>query len=404
MTTMERFLQYTAFDTQSDETSETTPSTEKQKVLGRHLAEELAQLGLENPHLDEKGCVYGWLPATKGREGEPVLALISHMDTAPRIPGGPVQTQCIPYSGGDIILNWKEHILMTPEETPSLEAYVGKTLIVTDGTTLLGADDKAGIAEVFSAMDYLGRHPELPHGRIAVCITPDEEVGRGADAVDLEKLGASFGYTVDGGPLGELECENFNAADAVFQVNGVNIHPGEGKNRMKNACLIAAELIAMVPPAQSPAHTEGREGFYHLCAMSGDESSARLNWIIRDHDREKFQEKKETLRQITASLNEKYGAKTVGLALEDTYYNMKELIMERPELMDRAARAFRAAGVEPKIVPIRGGTDGAKLTFRGLPCPNLSTGGCNFHSVREYIPADSLEKMTEVLIHLITGV
>ena len=275
---------------------------------------------------------------------------------------------------------------------------------MTDGTTLLGADDKAGVAEIFSAVAYLAEHPELSHGRVAVCITPDEEVGRGADYIDLDLLGADFAYTVDGGPLGTLEYENFNAASAEVVIHGVNIHPGDAKNKMKNACLMAAELIAMVPPAESPAHTEGYEGFYHLCGMEGDESEAKLSWILRDHDWASFEARKQTMQRIGDYLNGKYGPMSVEVRLTDSYYNMKEKILPHPELLDWARAAFRQAGVEPVDVPIRGGTDGARLSFLGLPCPKLSTGGYHFHGVYEYIPVESLEKMTETLVNLVTGI
>jgi len=401
MTATERFLNYITFDTQSDEGSTTVPTTPKQKVLGACLAQELADLGLENPHMDHLGYVYGWLPATTGREENPVVALIAHMDTAPRVSGENVNARIVHYTGGDLVLNADKGIVMTQKEFPDLTANIGKHLIVTDGTTLLGADDKAGVAEILSAMAWLQDHPEIPHGRVAVCITPDEEVGRGADHVDLEKLGASYGYTVDGGPIGFLEYENFNAASADITIHGVNIHPGDAKNKMKNACLMAAQFIGMVPAAESPAHTEGYEGFYHLCTMEGDESLARLEWILRDHDRDKLEEKKVRMEAIGAYLNGLYGPGTVEVEIQDSYRNMKEMVLPHPEILDRARAAFRKAGIEPVDVAIRGGTDGAKLSFLGLPCPNLSTGGYHFHGVYEYIPQESLEKMTEVLVNLL---
>ena len=404
MKPIERFLHYITYDTQSDEDSALTPSTPKQKRLGARLAQELQDLGLEHAHLAENGAVYGWLPATAGKEDLPVLALIAHMDTAPRVPGENVKAQIVRYEGGDLVLNAERGIVMTPAGFPDLNDQVGKELIVTDGTTLLGADDKAGVAEIFSAVAYLAEHPELAHGRVAVCITPDEEVGRGADYIDLDLLGADFAYTVDGGPLGTLEYENFNAASAEVVIHGVNIHPGDAKNKMKNACLMAAELIAMVPPAESPAHTEGYEGFYHLCGMEGDESEAKLSWILRDHDWDSFEARKQTMQRIGDYLNEKYGPMSVEVRLTDSYYNMKEKILPHPELLDWARAAFRQAGVEPVDVPIRGGTDGARLSFLGLPCPNLSTGGYHFHGVYEYIPVESLEKMTETLVNLVTGI
>ena len=323
MTALERFLHYVTYDTQSSETSETTPSTPKQRLLGEALAQELQDLGLEGAHLAENGAVYAWLPATPGREKVPVLALIAHMDTAPRVPSENVQARVVHYEGGDLVLNQEKGIVTTLKDFPDLAGQVGKDLVVTDGTTLLGADDKAGIAEILTAMEHLLAHPERPHGRVALCFTPDEEVGTGADYVDLDKLGADFGYTVDGGPLGGLEYENFNAAEVDVLFHGVNIHPGEGKNKLRNACLMAAQFIAMVPPAESPAHTEGYEGFYHLCSMTGDESQARLQWLIRDHDWEGFRDRKRTMEGIGFYLETRYGVGTVEVTITDAYYNMK---------------------------------------------------------------------------------
>ena len=401
MTATERFLRYITYDTQSDESSDARPSTEKQRLLGQVLADELASLGLENARLDPDGAVYAHLPATAGREKDPVLALIAHMDTSPSAPGAGVKARRVACTGEDIVLNEEKGIVMEVSVFPDLKENAGRELIVTDGTTLLGADDKAGVAEIMAAVERLAADPGLPHGRIAVCFTPDEEIGRGAGYVDLDKLGADFGYTVDGGPLGSLEYENFNAASAEITVHGVNIHPGEGKNKMKNASLIAAQFIAMVHPAESPAHAEGYEGFYHLCGMKGDETEARLSWIIRDHDREKFEARKETVARIAAYLNETCGAGTVEAEIRDSYYNMREKVAPYPELIERAKAAFRSVpGVEVTEVPIRGGTDGAQLSWRGLPCPNLSTGGYHFHGVFEYIPVESLEKMTRVLTAL----
>ena len=400
---LERFLRYVAYDTQSEEGSVCTPSTAKQLVLGELLAKDLAEIGLKNAHMDEFGCVYGWLPASEGWETEPVLGLIAHLDTAPRVSGSGVKPQILRYEGGDLVLNQDKGIVMEEKKFPSLALQRGKRLVVTDGTTLLGADDKAGVAEIFSAMEYLMAHPDISHGCIAICITPDEEVGRGTDHFDLKKFGADAAYTVDGGALGELEYENFNAADGEAVIHGVNIHPGEGKNRMKNSLLIAIEFAGMLPPAETPAHTEGYEGFYHLCTMNGDESETKLSFLIRDHDLEKFMARKQTMERIAGYINTKYGADTVKLKLTDTYYNMKEPLKSRRDLIDRAAAAFRQVGIEPQEVPIRGGTDGARLTYLGLPCPNLSTGGFHFHGIYEYIPVESLEKMTQVLVKLVTG-
>nr|WP_317323474.1 peptidase T [uncultured Flavonifractor sp.] len=401
MNAVERFLKYVTYDTQSDEHSQTTPTTEKQKVLGAALAEELNQLGLHNAHMDEFGYVYAWLPATPGCEGTPCVGLIAHMDTAPSAPGAGVTPRIVHYEGGDIVLNDEKQILMRAAEFESLASYVGQDLIVTDGTTLLGADDKAGVAEIMSAVEYLTLHPEIPHGRIAVGFTPDEEVGSGADHFDVAGFGAAVAYTVDGGELGELEYENFNAASAHITVHGVNIHPGSAKNKMKSAILMAVELVNMLPPAETPAHTEGYEGFYHLCEMSGDETTATLSYIIRDHDRAKFEARKACLTRVADYLNAKHGAGTVELDLNDSYYNMREQIEPHMYLIHRARAAMEAAGVAPLEVPIRGGTDGARLSYMGLPCPNLCTGGVNFHGVHEYIPVQALETMTQVLVNLV---
>ncbi len=403
MTAVQRFLRYIRYDTQSDEASETIPSTEKQRSLGALIAQELRELGLEGVELDGKGYVYAFLPATPGQETAPTIALLAHLDTAPGVSGEHVQPRQVPCTGEDIVLNEALGVVMETAVFPDLLENVGKTLIVTDGTTLLGADDKAGVAEIVAAVAHLQTHPELPHGRVALCFTPDEEIGRGADHVDLDKLGADFGYTVDGGPLGTLEYENFNAAGVEVMVQGVNIHPGEAKGKMKNASLIAAELIAMVPAAEAPAYTAGYEGFYHLCGMEGDESQARLSWLIRDHDREKFQARKECLERIAAYLNGRYGPGTVTLGIQDSYYNMREKLLPHPEILQRARDAFRAVGVEPRDEPIRGGTDGAKLSFLGLPCPNLSTGGYHYHGIFEYIPREDLETMADVLVKLLIG-
>ena len=401
MNAVERFLKYVTYDTQSDEHSQTTPTTEKQKVLGETLAAELSQMGLHNAHMDEYGYVYGWLPATPGCEGIPCMGLIAHMDTSPSAPGAGVKPRIVHYEGGDILLNEEKQITMKAAEFESLSNYVGQDLIVTDGTTLLGADDKAGVAEIMSAVEYLTLHPELPHGRIAVGFTPDEEVGSGADHFDVAGFGAAVAYTVDGGELGELEYENFNAASASITIHGVNIHPGSAKNKMKSAILMAVELVGMLPPAETPAHTEGREGFYHLCEMSGDETTATLSYIIRDHDRARFEERKAYLTRVVDYLNAKYGAGTVEMELKDSYYNMREQIEPHMYLIHRARAAMEAVGIAPLEVPIRGGTDGARLSYMGLPCPNLCTGGVNFHGVHEYIPVEALHKMTDVLVHLV---
>ena len=403
MNVTERFLRYVSFDTQSDEAGTTTPTTEKQKVLGAALAAELSQIGLQNAHMDQYGYVYAALPATPGCEGVPCMGLIAHMDTSPDAPGADVRARIVDYRGGDIVLNEEKNLVMREKEFESLARYRGQRLIVTDGTTLLGADDKAGVAEIISAVEYLAAHPEIPHGRIAVGITPDEEVGQGSDHFNVEGFGAAVAYTVDGGELGELEYENFNAANAGVFIHGVNIHPGSAKNKLKNALLIGVEFAGLLPPAETPAHTEGYEGFYHLHNMRGDETQTELHFLIRDHDREKFEAKKQFLTQAADFLNAKYGKGTVEVVIKDSYYNMKEQIEPHMYLIHRARAAMEKAGVKPLEVPIRGGTDGARLSYMGLPCPNLSTGGVNFHGVHEYIPVESMEKMVEVLIHLATA-
>ena len=398
MQVLDRFLKYVAFDTQSDEHSATSPSTAKQKVLGQALAEELKELGLENAHMDEFGYVYGWLPATPGREETPALGFIAHMDTVSAAPGANIKPRVIHYEGGDVTLN--PDMVMRVSEFSFLERLVGKDLVVTDGTTLLGADDKAGIAEIMTAVAHLVDHPELPHGPIAVAFTPDEEIGRGTDHFDVPGFGAKAAYTVDGGAIGGIEYENFNAAAAAVTVHGFNIHPGSAKDKMRSAILMAIEFNSMLPPAMIPAHTEGFEGFFHLGHMEGDETTATLSYIVRDHDMAKFEQKKEMLRDIAAYLNKKYGAGTVELELRDQYFNMKKELADHMYLIDRANEAYRAIGVEPHSVAIRGGTDGAMLSYKGLPCPNLSTGGYNAHGPMEFACVQEMEQMVQVLLAL----
>ena len=398
---MERFLKYVSFCTQSSETSETVPSTPGQKMLGEALVNELTDMGIK-ARMDEYGYIYGELPAKPGSENEPVIGLIAHLDTSESKSGKNVRPTIIKsYDGGDIVLNGEKGIVMRLSEFPSLKDNIGRDLVVTDGTTLLGADDKAGIAEIMALFQKLVENPDINHGTIKLAFTPDEEVGRGADNFDIAGFGADFAYTVDGGPIGELEHENFNAASAAFTINGVNIHPGDGKNKMKNACLIAVELASMLPPAETPATTECYEGFYHLSFMDGREERAVLRYLIRDHSMEKFQARKLFLTRLTAYLNEKYGEGTVELLMKDSYYNMREKLESHQFIIERAKKAMEAEGVTPIIKPIRGGTDGARLSWEGLPCPNLSTGGYNFHGRFEYIPVQSLEKMTEVLLRLV---
>lgn len=398
MNVKERFLKYVSFDTRSDEHSETHPSTACQLQLGRYLADELISIGLTDVCLDQNGYVYGFLPPSEECKDLPAIGFIAHMDTSPDVSGANVKPSVIRYCGGDIPLGGKE--VITTQRFPFIEKYKGEDIIVTDGTTLLGADDKAGIAEIFTACEHLASHPEIPHRGIAVAVTPDEETGRGADRFDYSRFAAEEAYTVDGGELGELEYENFNAASAKITINGVNIHPGSAKNKMKNAVLLAGEFMSMMPQSETPAHTEGYEGFYHISDIEGNESRATLNMIIRDHDSEKFTARKQFLVNLIGYLNSVWGDMTFECEIRDSYYNMKEKILPHMHLIENAKAAFRACGVDVREVPIRGGTDGARLSWEGLPCPNLSTGGMNFHSIHECIPVSAMEKMTQVIIEL----
>ena len=393
MNVTERFLNYVAFDTQSDENSETCPSTLKQKLLGAAIVEDLKAIGVADARMDEYGYVYGSVPGTV--EG-PVIGLIAHMDTSPDCSGKDVKPRILEYTGGDIVLNAEQDIVMKAKDFERLARSVGKHLIVTDGTTLLGADDKAGVAEILTAVEELIRG-KAPHVPIRIGITPDEEVGRGADRFDVKGFGADFAYTADGGTVGEIEFENFNAASAVVEIKGVSIHPGSAKNKMVNAMQVAVDFHAMLPAQERPEHTEGYEGFSMLAHMEGDIEYARLQYIIRDHDRFKFEQKKNRFLSIAAYLNEAYGPGTVTVKLKDSYYNMKEKILPVMHIVDRAKDAMREAGMDPVAVPIRGGTDGARLSFEGLPCPNLCTGGENFHGRYEYIPVEDMEQCVVML-------
>ena len=399
MSVIDRFLKYVSFDTSSSETSETVPSTPNQKVLGEFLVKELAALGLENARMDEYGYVYATLPATPDCKHLKPLGLIAHMDTSSAVSGANVQARIVTYRGGDLVL--ESGSIMSPTVYPSLNRYVGEELIVTDGTTLLGADDKAGIAEIISACEYFIQNPEISHRTIQIAFTPDEEIGCGADHFDVEGFGAKEAYTVDGGELGEIEYENFNAASAKLTVHGLNVHPGSAKGIMKNAILMANQFLSMLPPAETPAHTEGYEGFYHVCDFAGDETTVKISMIVRDHDRAKFEARKAFLVRLCDYLNGEWGEGRFVLELRDSYYNMKEIIDQNMGLIINADAAMRGAGVEPMTIPIRGGTDGARLSYMGIPCPNLSTGGANFHGVHEYIPVKSMHKMVEVLVNLI---
>lgn len=400
---LERFLRYVKIDTESDEYSESFPSTEKQKDLGRMLCQELKEIGVDEVEFDETyGYVYAKIAANDVGKNSGTLGFIAHMDTAPAFTGKNVNPRIInEYDGKDILLNKEEHIVLSTNKFPEILDYIGKTLITTDGTTLLGADDKAGIAEIMTMAEELCKNPEIIHGPIAICFTPDEEVGAGVDHIDLARLGADYAYTVDGGGLGELEYENFNAASAVCKIQGVNVHPGEAKNKMKHASLIGMELEMMLPKNEKPQYTSGYEGFFHLTSIEGDEETARLNYIIRDHSKEKFEERKELMKSCIDFLNTKYGEDTILLEIKDTYYNMKEKI--EPDyffLIDQAKKLMEELGITPNIRPIRGGTDGARLSFMGLPCPNLCTGGHSFHGRYEYICLESMEKIVELLVKL----
>ena len=394
----ERFLHYVSFDTQSKDDEEQVPSTEKQRVLAEVLKRELEEMGASDVRMSENGYVYAVIPATADK---PVKALgfISHMDTAPAMSGTDVRPRIVEnYGGGDIVLNEEKQIVMRVKDFPGMADCVGKDLIVTDGTTLLGADDKAGVAEIMEMAEFFLSHPEIPHGKICIGFTPDEEVGRGADFFDVEGFGADVAYTVDGGPIGELEYENFNAASGKVEINGRGVHPRSAKGSMINALLVGMEFQSLLPVFENPMYTEGYEGFFHLDQFRGDVESAHMEYIIRDHDREKFEKKKELFEAAAAYLNRKYGEGTVVVKLKDSYYNMKEKIEpENLYLIDIASEAMKALGIAPQVTPIRGGTDGARLSYMGLPCPNLCTGGYNFHGKYEFIPVQSIDTMVEIL-------
>ena len=391
----ERFLKYVAFPTMSDEKSETVPSTEKQVVLSLAIAAELMSMGLADVELDDKGYLYATLPANTDKEC-PTIGLVAHVDTSDACADSPIAAKIVAYEGGEICLNEEKGIYMTVADYPSLQKYVGQHLIVTDGTTLLGADDKAGVAAIVSAVERL-LESDAPHGKVRICFTPDEEIGRGADHFDVKKFGADYAYTVDGGPLGELEYENFNAASAVVDFAGVSIHPGSAKDKMKNALLMAMEFASLLPADQIPAKTEGYEGFFHLVHMHGECEQAQLVYIIRDHDRALFEEKKQIITAAAAKINEIWGEGSCTLSLKDSYYNMKEIIDENMYIVERAKAAMLALGIEPVVTPIRGGTDGARLSFMGLPCPNLCTGGENFHSRFEFLSIESLDGVVDIV-------
>jgi len=399
-TVVDRFLNYVHFDTQSDESSETCPSTAKQKLLGAAIVEEMKSMGIADAFMDENGYVYGTVP---GDPALPTIGLIAHMDTSPDASGANIRTKIVEYTGEDICLNEEKGIFLRACDYPGLKKHLGKHLIVTDGTTLLGADDKAGVAEIMTAAKCL-MESGLPHATLKIGFTPDEEIGRGADKFDVKGFGADYAYTCDGGAIGEIEYENFNAAGAAVTVNGLNIHPGSAKNKMVNSMLIAMEFASLLPAAQRPEHTEGYEGFFHLVGMEGEVEKSSLFYIIRDHDMKKFEEKKTLMTAAAAFINAKYGEGTLELTLRDSYFNMKKCIEPCMYVVDRAKKAMESLGITPLEVPIRGGTDGARLSYEGLPCPNLCTGGENFHGRFEYIPGEDMEKCVELLLRILTHV
>lgn len=398
MNIVERFLKYVSYDTQSSEETHATPSTEKQRVFAQYLKEELIAEGLQHVELDELGYLYATLPANTDKP-VPTIGFIAHMDTSPDASGKDVKPRIVKnYDGGDIVLS--EGIVTSPAKFPELLNHKGEDLIVTDGTTLLGADDKAGIAEIVQAMVYLQQHPEIKHGEIRIGFNPDEEIGLGAHHFDVEKFGCEFAYTMDGSEVGEIEYENFNAASAKITINGCSVHPGYAKDKMVNAARIATELVSMLPADETPEATEGYEGFFHLTNISGNCEKAQLSFIIRDHDREYFESRKTEMSDVVDVINEKNGTGVAQLELNDQYYNMREKLEDKMYIIDIAKQAIAAAGMIPKIRAIRGGTDGAQLSFRGLPCPNIFAGGLNFHGPHEFCPVQSMEKAMMTIVNI----
>ena len=399
MNLVEKFLEFVKFDTQSSDSTGVTPSTDGQMVFAKYLKGELEKLGLEEITLDENGYLMATLPATTDRK-IPTIGFIAHMDTAPDMSGKDVKARIVKnYDGNVIILNKEQNILLSPKEFPELLNYVGQDIIVTDGTTLLGADDKAGIAEIIDAVEYLQAHPEIEHGKIRIAFNPDEEIGKGAHKFDVAQFGAEFGYTMDGGAVGELEYENFNAAGAVVTIKGRNVHPGTAKHKMINSILVANEFIELFPRWETPAYTEGYEGFYHLVGINGSVEETTLTYIIRDHDRERFEQRKKEMEHAVRRVNAEYPG-CASIVINDQYYNMREKIEPVIEIIHIAEQAMREAGVEPKVQPIRGGTDGAQLSFKGLPCPNIFAGGENFHGRYEFVPIPSMEKARDTIVNI----
>ncbi|MDR1526184.1 MAG: peptidase T [Dysgonamonadaceae bacterium] len=401
MTVTDRFLHYVSFDTQSNETSDTTPSTAKQMLLAQALKAECESMGLTEISLDEHAYLMATLPANTGTK-IPTIGFIAHLDTSPDMSGQNVKPRIVTnYDGKDILLNEKENIILSPQMFPELLQHIGEDLIVTDGTTLLGADDKAGIAEIMTAMQYLIDHPEIKHGKIRIAFTPDEEIGRGASLFDVARFGCEWAYTMDGGEAGELEYENFNAAAAKVIVRGLNVHPGYAKNKMVNASLIAAQFAALLPPHERPEHTEGYEGFFHLTGMGGTVEIATLSYIVRDHDRHTFEQRLKLLQDITDYLHTIYPEGTVRLEIKQQYRNMREIVEPQKHIVELVQKAMQEAGVPSIVRPIRGGTDGAQLSFKGLPCPNIFAGGLNFHGRYEFVPIQSMEKAVKVIVKII---
>ena len=398
-TAAERFLRYVTFDTKSDEFSDTCPSTDKQRIFGVALVEEMKEMGIEDAYMDADGYVYGTVP---GDPRLPTIGLIAHMDTSPDASGADIKAKTVEYQGGDVCLNEEKDIWLREADYPSLRNHHGKHLIVTDGTTLLGADDKAGIAEILAAAEYL-LTARVGHATLKIGFTPDEEIGRGADRFRVKDFGADYAYTADGGTIGEIEYENFNAASAKVDFRGLNIHPGSAKNKMVNSQYIAMEFQSLLPVHQRPEATEGYEGFIHLTDMTGEVEASTLRYIIRDHDMDKFRQKKAVMQAAADFINQKYGEGTATLTLRDSYFNMREKIEPCMYVVERAMRAMEAVGMTPRAVPIRGGTDGARLSYEGLPCPNLCTGGENYHGRFEYIPVEDMESCTKMLIEILTA-
>lgn len=401
MALLERFLKYVSIHTTSDENTGLVPSTPQQMEFAKILAEELKDMGMQDVSLDKKGYLMATLPSNIDKD-VPTVGFISHLDTSPDMSGKNVKPRIVEnYDGNDIILNEKENIVLSPKQFPELTMYRGQSLVVTNGLTLLGADDKAGIAEIMTAMDYFIKNPDVKHGKVRIAFNPDEEIGLGAHHFDVEKFGCQFAYTMDGGEIGELEYENFNAAGAKVTFYGTNVHPGYAKNKMVNSIKIATKFMATVPANESPEYTDGYEGFYHLTGIGGDVEKTTVSYIIRDHDRKKFEERKAHLQMLVDKINSEFGDNTATLEVKDQYYNMKEKVEPVKYIVDIASEAIRQVGVEPKVKPIRGGTDGAQLSFKGLPCPNIFAGGHNFHGKYEFVPIQSMEKATEVVKNII---